>query len=118
MEKIIKNEKIVDLENFFEGAWASLWRIGKDVVLETEGLKTPFTVRAKMVKRQGSEDSEEVLVFLRVDSNGKLVECSRCYASDWGFYFNHLGASGQRIGMYATAIDYWVTEQTSKAYIS
>jgi hypothetical protein len=112
MEKMPENEKMVELENYFEVVWASLWRIGKDVALETEELKTPFVVRARMAKRAGSDKSEEVLVFLKSDASGKLKECSRCYASDWGFYFNHLGIEGQRIGMYCKTIDDWVSENT------
>jgi hypothetical protein len=111
MEKIVENEKMVELENHFDGVWASLMRIGKDVALETEELKTPFVVRAKMAKRAGSTKSEEVLVFLRSDSTGRLKECSRCYSDDWSFYFNHLGTDGQRIGMYCKVIDCWVTQK-------
>jgi hypothetical protein len=110
MEKIVGNKKMVELENYFVGVWASLWRIGKDVVLETEELKTPFVVRARMAERAGSDEFEEVLVFLRSDVSGKMKECSRCYAGDWGFYFNHLGEDGQRIGMYCKVIDCWVSE--------
>jgi hypothetical protein len=112
MKKIFETVKMVELENYFEGVWASLWRIGKDVALETDELKTPFVVRARMAKRIGSDESEEVLVFLRSDASGRLKECSRCYCGDWGFYFNHLGTDGQRIGMYCKAIDCWVTQNS------
>jgi hypothetical protein len=30
MEKIVGNERVVELENYFENVWASVWRIGKD----------------------------------------------------------------------------------------
>jgi hypothetical protein len=109
MEKIARNEKIVELEFCFEGVWASLWRIGKDIELQTNS-KTSFIVRASKSKRKGI--TQEVIVFLRKDVNGEMKECSRCYAADWGFYFNHLGAEGQRIGMYSKAIDCWVSKNS------
>jgi hypothetical protein len=109
LNKIERNEKIVELENYFIGIWASLWRIGKDVELQTNS-KTDFVVRASKSKRKGV--TQEVIVFLRKDVNGEMKECSRCYSNDWGFYFNHLGVIGQRIGMYAKAVDCWVTEKT------
>ena len=112
MEKIVENKKMVELENYFERVWAGLWKNGKDVVLETDELKTPFVVRARMAERlnSGSKIFEEVLIFLKSEPTGKLKECSRCYAEDWGFYFNHFGTEGQRIGMYCKAIDCWVSE--------
>jgi len=110
MKKIVGNEKMVDLENYFEGVWASLWRIGKDVALETDELKTPFVVRASMAKRVGCKTREEVIVFLRLTQDERLNECSRCYADCWGHYFNCFGKEGQRIEMYCKAIDYWVTQ--------
>ena len=117
MEKVLENQKSVELDNYFEGVWASLWRIGQDVALAAEGSKTPFTVRAKLATRACSVESEEVLVFFRINSVGELKECSRCYASDWGYYFNHLGSEGQRIGMYCKAVDCWVTMQALESEV-
>ncbi len=107
MNQIVRSKRKVNLNNSFEGVWTSLFRIGKDVELITEGFGTAFVVRACMAKR--SDVESEVLLFLRRDETGKVKECSRCYAKDWGFYFNHLGSEGQRIGMYCKAIDDWVT---------
>jgi hypothetical protein len=109
MEKMLKSEKIIELDNYFEGVWAILWRIGKDIELQTNS-KTDFIVRASMAKRKGV--TQEVIIFLRKDVCGEMKECSRCYAADWGFYFNHLGAEGQRIGMYSKAIDCWVSKNS------
>ena len=111
MEKITRNEKIVELENYFEGVWASLWRIGRDVELQTNS-KKDFIVRASKSKRKGV--TQEVIVFLRKDVNGEMKECSRCYATDWGFYYNHLGILGQRIGMYVKTVDRWVAKLIDK----
>jgi hypothetical protein len=117
MEKVFENQKSVELENYFEGVWASLWRIGKGVALTTEGSRAPFIVRAKLAKRDCFAELEEVLVFFRTNSLGELKECSRCYVSDWGCYFNHLGSEGQRIGMYCKAIDCWVTRQALESEV-
>ncbi|MGD6933337.1 MAG: hypothetical protein ACQCN5_03935 [Candidatus Bathyarchaeia archaeon] len=116
MEKIFKNQKSVELENYFEGVWASLWRVGKEVCLKTEYSKKGFLVKAKLAKRNGCVEAEEVLVFYRINGFGVKVECSRCYAADWGLYFNHLG-NGQRIGMYCKSIDCWVTRQALESEV-
>ena len=79
--------------------------IENGVELETDRLKTKFIAKAKMARRSGSKVAVKVLVFLRSDEAGKLKECSRCYTADWGYYFNHLGTDGQRIGMYCKALD-------------
>jgi hypothetical protein len=97
------NERTVKLEKSFETVWNSV--SGKAIELETEELRTPFVVKAKMAKKRGSSFHEEVLVFLRNDGSSKLKECSRCYADDWGYYFNNLGIDGQRVGMYCKAVD-------------
>jgi hypothetical protein len=78
MEKIFENEKMVELENYFEGVWAGLWRIGKDVILETDELKTPFVVRARMAERvvSGSKIFEEFLVFSKNKSHAIQPLCS------------------------------------------
>ena len=68
-------------------------------------MRTPFIVKALMAKRRGSSGPEEVLVFLENDGSESLKECSRCYMDDWGYYFNHLGQQGQRIGMHCKAVD-------------
>ena len=102
MEKNNTGRRIVELRNSFEDVWKSVF--GKNVELETEELRTPFVVKAKMARRRGSLSTEKVLVFLNT-GNGKLKECSRCYPEDWGYYFNHLGKEGQRIGMFCKAID-------------
>ena len=33
---------MVELENYFEGVWTSLWRIGKDVALQTDEFEGSF----------------------------------------------------------------------------
>ena len=104
VEKVSKHERTLELENSFETVWNNL--CGKAVELETEELRTPFVVKAKMAKRIGSSFLEEVLVFLKNDGSNKLKECSRCYSDDWGNYFNQLGREGQRIGMYCKAVDF------------
>ena len=92
---------MVELTRTFNEVWANL--SGKSLELKTSE-DTPFVAKARIAKRRGSSVSEEVLVFLRKDGS-KLVECSRCYAANWGFYFNDLGV-GQRIGMFCKAIDF------------
>lgn len=100
--------RMVELVNDFENVWKNLSGRENGVELVTDELKTRFITKAVTAKRSTSKAAVEVLVFLRIDSNGKLKECSRCYASDWRFYFNHLGTEGQRIGMYCTALDSWL----------
>jgi len=94
---------MVELVNSFEDIWINL--CGKTLELKTSE-DTPFIARARLARRRGSSVSEEVLVFLRNDGNGKLKECSRCYSEDWGYYFNHLGKDGQRVGMYTKSVDF------------
>jgi hypothetical protein len=103
MEKISFKSRIVELARSFDEVWKSL--CGKCIELETDS-GTPFVARAVMAKRGGSLTLEEALVFLKNDINGKLKECSRCYQTDWGLYFNSLGREGQRIGMYCRAVDF------------
>ena len=103
MEKNNSKARMVELSNSFEAVWISIF--GKVVELETDELKTPFVVKAKMARRRDSSTLEEVLVFLKNDGKGKFKECSRCYSEDWGYYFNHLGRQGQRVGMYLKAVD-------------
>jgi hypothetical protein len=105
MEKNLAQRRMVELTKSFDEVWESL--CGKSVELETD-VGTPFVARAKMAKRRGSLTLEEVLVFLRKDGS-KLVECSRCYDANWGFYFNNLGV-GQRIGMFCSALDNWLLQ--------
>jgi hypothetical protein len=100
MEKNIATRK-VELTGTFNEVWQSL--CGRSVELETDA-GTPFIAKAKFAKRRGSSTLAEVLVFLRKDGD-RLIECSRCYAANWGFYFNNLGV-GQRIGMFCRAIDF------------
>jgi hypothetical protein len=104
MEKNSAQRRLVELTRSFNEAWDNL--CGKSVELETDA-GTPFVAKARMAKKRGSSVSEEVLVFLRSGENGKLKECSRCYSEDWGYYFNHLGNYGQRIGMFCKALDNW-----------
>jgi len=52
-----------------------------------------------------AQAQREVLVFLKNDGSERLKERSRCYMDDWGYYFNHLGQQGQRIGMHCKAVD-------------
>jgi hypothetical protein len=99
-----EQKRTVELVNSFKAVWRNL--SGRDIELETENQRTPFVAKAKTAKRRGSSTTEEVLVFLRSGENGKLKECSRCYSKDWGFYFNHLGKDGQRIGMFCRAVDF------------
>jgi hypothetical protein len=106
MEKNNTDKRMVELRNSFENVWESI--CGKSVELETEDLRTPFVVKARMAKRRGSLDLEKVLVFARYDNLGGLKECSRCYACNWGFYLNDLGV-GQRIGMYTKTVDLWAS---------
>ena len=94
---------MVELTRTFNEVWANL--SGKSLELKTSE-DTPFVAKARMAKRRGSSVSEGVLVFLRSGENGKLKECSRCYLEDWGYYFNHLGNDGQRIGMFYRAVDF------------
>jgi hypothetical protein len=103
MEKDNPGERKVELKNSFEDVWEGV--CGKNVELETEELRTPFVVNARMAKRRSSPNLEEVLVFLKNDGSGKPKECSRCYSENWGHYFNNLGKDGQRIGMYCMAVD-------------
>jgi len=49
MEKNNTQKRTVELENSFEAVWNSV--SGKAIELETEELKTPFVVKARMVKR-------------------------------------------------------------------
>ena len=104
VEKVIKHERTVELENSFETVWNSI--SGKAIELVTEHERTPFVVKAKMAKRRGSSIVQRVLVFLKNDGSCRLKECSRCYMEDWGYYFNHLGKDGQRVGMYTKAVDF------------
>jgi len=100
MEKNNTQRRAIELARTFDEVWASL--LGKSIKLKTDA-GTVFVARAKMAKRGGSSTLEEVLLFLREDGS-KLIECSRCYAANWGFYFNNLGV-GQRIGMFSAALD-------------
>jgi hypothetical protein len=102
MEKSINQRRMVELIKSFEEVWESL--CGRNIELETDA-GTPFVAKAKFAKRRNCP-AIEVLVFLRNAGNGKLKECSRCYSEDWGYYFNHLGKEGQRIGMFCKAIDF------------
>ena len=101
LEKNTAQRRRVELARTFNEVWKCLYE--KSVQLETDA-GTPFVARAKMAKRRGSLTTEEVLVFLRNAGNEKLKECSRCYADNWGYYFNNLG-QGQRIGMYTKSVD-------------
>jgi hypothetical protein len=103
-----EQKRTVEVVNSFRAVWRNL--SGRDVELETENQRTHFTVKDKMARRRGSLTTEEVLVFLREDGS-KLVECSRCYVANWGFYFNNLGV-GQRIGMFTRAFDAWVYQKS------
>jgi hypothetical protein len=103
VKKTANGERMVELRNSFEDIWKSA--CGKNVESETEKLRTPFIVKALMAKRIGSSGPEEVLVFLKNDGSERLKKCSRCYMDDWGYYFNHLGQQGQRIGMHCKAVD-------------
>lgn len=94
---------MVELKRTFNEVWRSL--SGKSVELKTDA-GTPFVARAKFARRHGSSANEKALVFLRNAGNGKLLESSRCYSEDWGYYFNHLGKQGQRIGMFCRAVDF------------
>jgi glycine cleavage system aminomethyltransferase T len=104
----MEKTKTVWLGNKFEIVWESLNKLENGVELETGEFKTRFISKAAMAKRT-ARATKKVLVFLKYTSDGKLRECSRCYEEDWGFYFNHLGKQGQRIGMYCLAVDCWVT---------
>jgi hypothetical protein len=106
MEKNMTQKRMVELTRTFDEVWESL--CGKSIELETD-LGTPFVARAKMARRRGSISPEEVLVFLRNAGNGRLKECSRCYLEDWGYYFNHLGKEGQRVGMYTKSVDFFAS---------
>jgi hypothetical protein len=101
MEKNIA-ERRVELARTFSEVWESL--CGKSVDLRTDS-GTPFIAKARMARRRGSSLTE-VLVFQRANENGELIECSRCYSEDWGYYFNHLGKQGQRVGMYCKTVDF------------
>ena len=103
MEKNTTQRLIVELTKSFSEVWKSLY--GQTVELKTSE-NTPFIARARLARRRGSSVSEEVLVFLINAGTGKLIESSRCYSEDWGFYFNHLGKNGQRIGMFCKAVDF------------
>jgi hypothetical protein len=103
MEKRNTQRRMVELTKSFDKVWQSL--CGKTMELRTSE-DTPFIAKARLARRSGSLAKEEVLVFLRNDGNGKLIESSRCYVEDWGFYFNHLGKDGQRIGMFCKAADF------------
>jgi hypothetical protein len=105
MDKNNTQKRMVELTRSFDEVWQSL--CGISVELETDA-GTPFIARAKFARRRDSSTTE-VLVFLRNDGNGKLKECSRCYMEDWGYYFNHLGKEGQRVGMYTKAVDFLVS---------
>ena len=102
MEKNNIQRRKVELTKSFNDVWETL--CGKSVELETE-VRTSFVVKARMAKRLGFSNLEKVLLFLKNDGDGNLKECSRCYVDDWGYYFNHLGREGQRIGMYCKALD-------------
>jgi hypothetical protein len=102
MEKNNTQRRAIELSRTFNEVWRSL--CGKSVELKTDA-GTPFVARARTARRRGSSLTE-VLVFQRIDENGELVECSRCYSEDWGCYFNHLGGEGQRIGMFCRAVDF------------
>ncbi|MBN1357297.1 hypothetical protein JW988_00855 [Candidatus Bathyarchaeota archaeon] len=102
MEKSNTKRRVVELTRTFNEVWESL--CGKTADLKTSA-DTPFTVRAKMARKKGSFTAEKVLAFMKNVGSGKLKECSRCYSEDWGYYFNHLGVQGQRIGMYLKALD-------------
>ena len=102
MEKSITQKRTVELTRTFDEVWQSL--CGRTVELKTSE-DTPFKAKAKLARRRGSSVKEEVLVFLKNDENGKVKECSRCYSEDWGYYFNHLGRQGQRVGMYTKSVD-------------
>jgi hypothetical protein len=106
MEKNNPQRRRVELAKSFDEAWDNI--CNKNIELETDA-GTPFVVKAKLARKRGSSTTEEVLVFLRNDENGKLKECSRCYSEDWGYYFNHLGNDGQRIGMFCRAVDLLVS---------
>jgi hypothetical protein len=99
-------QRRVELTKSFNEVWESL--CGKTLELKTSE-DTPFTAKAKLARRRGSCVKEEVLVFLRNYGNGMLKECSRCYSEDWGYYYNHLGKNGQRVGMYTKAVDFLVS---------
>ena len=111
MEKT-RIERVVELENDFQNVWNNLWKVGTGVDYETEEGKKSFVARAKHARRVGCSEVEEVLVFFKRTRDGELKECSRCYAADWGFYFNSFGVEGQRIGMYTKVVDCWVTHQS------
>jgi hypothetical protein len=110
MERIVCGERMVELENLFEEVWNRLSMV-ESVELETLRRKTSFVARASMATRFGSGEPEKVLLFLKDDGDGRLKECSRCYAYCWWNYMNCLGREGQRIGMYCRAIDCWVSEK-------
>jgi hypothetical protein len=109
----MEKTKSVWLKNKFEVVWESLSKRDTGVELETGEVKTKFTAKAVLARSTG-KIGVSALVFMKSDSNGKLKECSRCYLEDWGFYFNHLGTEGQRIGMYCLATDCWVAGSMSK----
>jgi hypothetical protein len=100
MEKNTTQKRTIELTRSFNEVWQSL--CGKSVELKTD-IGTEFVAKAKFAKR-GSLTTD-VLIFLKNVGNGTLKECSRCYSGDWGYYFNHLGKQGQRIGMYARTVD-------------
>lgn len=102
MQKNVTQRRMVELTSTFDEVWESL--CGKSVELKTDA-GTPFIAKARMARRRGSALTE-VLVFQRTNESGELIECSRCYSEDWGYYFNHLGNQGQRIGMYLKAVDF------------
>jgi hypothetical protein len=102
MEKNTAQRRMVELTRSFNEVWANL--CGKSLELKTSE-NTPFIAKGKLARRRGSLAIQEVLVFLKNYGNGKFKECSRCYQSDWGRYYNCLGKDGQRVGMYLKAVD-------------
>ena len=102
MEKNNAKRK-VELTKSFNVVWENL--CGETMELKTSE-DTPFVAKARLARRRGSLVKEEVLVFLKNYGNGVLKECSRCYSEDWGYYFNHLGKDGQRVGMYTKSVDF------------
>ncbi|MCW3999899.1 MAG: hypothetical protein NWE93_06645 [Candidatus Bathyarchaeota archaeon] len=111
MEKT-RIERVVELENDFQTVWTILWKVGTGVDLETEEGKKSFVARAKHARRVGCSEDVAVLVFFKRKSDGEVKECSRCYSTDWGLYFNSFGVAGQRIGMYTKVVDCWVTQKS------
>ena len=103
----MEKTKTVWLNNKFEIIWESLSKVENGVELETGEYKTRFIAKAVMAKRNGKV-AVQALVFLKSCENGKLKECSRCYAPMIGCYFNHFGTDGQRIGLYLKSLDEWM----------